>query len=101
MRLQPPREQAIIMKEKKTGLIIKKIGENPTLDAAAAAYGKSIQEAGADSTLISVASQVINGLGVEPKVIGASFNKSYQQKPSPAFGGANGVYVFKGKQHPF
>lgn len=89
-----PGAEAIIMKEKKTGLIIKKIGENPTLDAAAAAYGKSIQEAGADSTL-TLASQVINGLGVEPKVIGASFNKSYQQKPSPAFGGANGVYVLK------
>ncbi|MBS1927721.1 MAG: peptidylprolyl isomerase [Chitinophagaceae bacterium] len=89
-----PGAEAIIMKEKKTDLIIKKIGENPTLDAAAAAYGKSIQEAGADSTL-TLASQVINGLGVEPKVIGASFNKSYQQKPSPAFGGANGVYVLK------
>lgn len=89
-----PGAEAIIIKEKKSDIIIKKIGENPTLDAAAAAYGKAIQEAGADSTL-TLASQVINGLGVEPKVIGASFNKNYQQKPSPAFGGANGVYVVK------
>lgn len=86
--------EAIIRKQKKTEMIIKKIGENPTLEAAAAAYGKTIQQAGMDST-ITLASQIINGLGVEPKVIGAAFNKNYQSKPSPAFGGSNGVYVIK------
>jgi peptidyl-prolyl cis-trans isomerase D len=34
-------------------------------------------------------------LGVEPKVIGASFNKEYQTKPSPAIEGTNAVYVLK------
>lgn len=91
-----PGSEAIIIKEKKTAIIIKKIGENPTMEAAASAYGKTIQDAGADSSL-TMASQIINGLGVEPKVIGASFNKAYQQKPSPAFGGSNGVYVLQVK----
>jgi len=89
-----PGAEAIIIKEKKSAIIIKKTGETPTLEAAAAAYGKSVEEAGADSSLTMV-SQIINGLGVEPKVIGASFNKTYQQKPSPAFTGTNGVYVLK------
>lgn len=86
--------EVIIRNRKKAEMIIKKTGATPTLEAAAAAYNKQVQVAGADSSL-TMASQIVNGLGVEPEVIGASFNKDYQQKPSPAFGGANGVYVVK------
>ncbi len=86
--------EVIIRNEKKTEIIIKKIGATPTLEAAAAAYGKTVSQAGADSS-ITLTSQMINGVGLEPKVIGASFNKTYQQKPSPAFGGTNAVYVVK------
>ena len=78
----------------KAEMIIKKLGSNPTLESAAAAYNKSIQQAGADSTL-TMSSQIINGLGVEAKVIGASFNKDYQTKVSPAIAGTSGVYLIK------
>ena len=32
---------------------------------------------------------------MEPKIIGAAFNKSYQGKPSPAIQGTTGVFVIK------
>ncbi len=86
--------EPIIRNRKKADIIIKKVGATPTLEAAAAAYNKQVQQAGADSS-ITMASQVVNGIGVEPKLIGASFHKEFQQKPSPAFGGSSGVYVIK------
>lgn len=86
--------EVIIRKEKKADIIIKKIGENPTLEAAAAAYNKQVAQAGDDSSLTMV-SQIINGLGVEPKVIGAAFNPDYKTKASPAFAGTSGVFVLK------
>lgn len=42
-----------------------------------------------------MASQIINGLGVEPQVIGASFNKVHQSKPSIPIAGTGGVYIIK------
>lgn len=89
-----PGSEAIIRNRKKADIIIKKIGSNPTLESAAAAYNKTVQQAGADSTL-TMASQIINGLGVEAKVIGASFNKDYQNKVSPPIAGTSGVYLVK------
>jgi len=89
-----PGSEAIIRNRKKADIIIKKIGSNPTLESAAAAYNKTVQLAGADSTL-TMASQIINGLGVEAKVIGASFNKDYQNKVSPPIAGTSGVYLVK------
>ena len=86
--------EAIIRNKKKAEVIIKKIGNNPTLEAVAAAYNKQIQQAGADSS-ITMTSQIINGFGLEPKVIGASFNKEYQSKPSPAITGTSGIFVIK------
>ena len=89
-----PGSEAIIRNQKKAEIIIKKLGSNATLESAAAAYNKTIQQAGADSSII-MASQIINGLGMEPKVIGASFNKEYQTKASPTISGTSGVYVIK------
>lgn len=86
--------EVIIRKEKKGDMIIKKLGSNSTLEAVAAAYNKQVSQAGADSS-ITMASQIINGIGVEPKVIGASFNKDFQAKPSAPFAGTNGVFVVK------
>lgn len=86
--------EPILIKEKKTDIIIGKLGANPTLESAAAAYGKEIQQAGYDSTLI-FQTLFINGIGMEPKVVGAAFNKDFQTKPSPAFGGTTGVFVVK------
>lgn len=89
-----PGAEVIIRNQKKAEIIIKKIGATPTLESAAAAYNKSIAQAGLDSS-ITMNTQMINGIGLEAKVIGACFNKNYQQKPSPAFGGTNAVYVLK------
>lgn len=86
--------EAMVMKQKKAAMIISKIGKTPTLEKAAADYNKQIAIAGADSSLTFNATMV-NGLGMEPKVIGAAFNKDYQSKPSPAIQGTNGVYVVK------
>ena len=86
--------EAIIRNEKKSVMILSKLGNTPSLESAAAAYKKQVAHAGADSSL-TMASQIINGVGVEPKVIGASFNKVNQSKPSPPFAGTSGVYVIK------
>lgn len=86
--------EVIIRKQKKAAIIMSKLGANPTLESAAAAYGKQIQQAGADSS-ITFNAQIINSVGIEHKVIGAAFNKDYQAKPSPAFEGTTGVFVIK------
>ncbi|MEX0636242.1 MAG: peptidylprolyl isomerase [Ferruginibacter sp.] len=86
--------EAIVLKEKKAVIIKKKLGLPPTLDAAAAAYNKQVIQAGADSTILFSA-QIINGIGVEPKLIGAAFNKANMAKPTPPFAGTSAVYVVK------
>ncbi len=86
--------EALIKNNKKYEIFSKKLGNNPSLESASTAYGKSIQTAGADSTL-TINSQIINGLGMESKVIGASFNKNYQVKNSPLIQGNSGVYIIK------
>ena len=86
--------EVIIRNKKKAEIILKKIGSNPTLESVATAYKKEIQQAGNDSS-ITMAGQIINGFGLEPKVIGASFNKEYQAKPSPAITGTSGIFIIK------
>lgn len=86
--------EAIIRNEKKAAIIKTKLGTNPTLEAAATAYNKQIMQAGADSS-ITMAAQMINGVGVEPKIVGAGFNKDNQTKPTVPFAGNSGVYVLK------
>ncbi len=86
--------EAIIRNRKKAEILIKKIGTNATLESVATANNKQVQQVGADSS-ITFSSQIINGLGVEPKVIGAAFNKEYQTKVSPAIVGASAVYLVK------
>jgi peptidyl-prolyl cis-trans isomerase D len=79
---------------KKADQIAKKLGTTPTLEAAAAAYNVQVGTAGTDSTL-TMNAQIINGIGNEPKLIGAAFNKAFQSKPSEPITGNNGVYVMK------
>ncbi len=86
--------EVTVRNEKKAEMIKSKLGAKPTLESAAAAYGKTVETAGQDST-ITFSSQMINQLGIEPKLIGAAFNKAYTTTPSPAFGGTNGVYLVK------
>ncbi|MEO6669659.1 MAG: peptidylprolyl isomerase [Ferruginibacter sp.] len=87
--------EAIIRNRKKAAVIIKKVGNNTsTLEAIATANNKQVQQAGADSSL-TMSSQMINGLGIEYKVIGAAFNKEYQTKVSPPIEGTSAVYFVK------
>jgi peptidyl-prolyl cis-trans isomerase D len=86
--------EVIIRNEKKAEIIKTKLGASPTLESAAAAYNKQVLQAGADSS-ITFSAQIINGVGVEPKLIGASFNKENQAKPTAPIVGNNGVYILK------
>lgn len=89
-----PLAEKAIKEEKQGEEIIKKLGSNATLESAATAYAKEILIAGADSS-ITLKSQIINGIGNEPKLIGASFNKANVNKVSAPIAGKTGVYVFK------
>jgi peptidyl-prolyl cis-trans isomerase D len=87
-----PQVEALVRNLKKADEIIKKLGN--TLESAASAYAKQVAIAGADSTL-TFGAQIVNGIGQEPKLIGASFNKENQTKVSTPIIGTNGVYVIK------
>jgi peptidyl-prolyl cis-trans isomerase D len=89
-----PMVEGVIRNQKKAEVIIKKLGATPTLETASAAYSNQIQIAGADSSL-TLTSQIIANLGSEPKIIGASFNKEFQNKVSAPIEGASGVFVIK------
>lgn len=89
-----PTAEAVVRNQKKAAIIKTKIGANPTLEAAAAAYNRQVMQAGADSS-ITMATQLIPGIGAEPKVIGASFNKENQTKASAPIEGQSAVYVLK------
>lgn len=86
--------EAIVIKEKKAAIIKQKLGGNPTLEKAAADYGKTIATAGADSS-ITFNAKLIPGLGMEPKVVGAAFSKETQAKPSQPIMGTSAVYIVK------
>lgn len=86
--------EAAVRNIKKADMIVAKLGGGPSLESAAAAYNKTVSMAGADSS-ITMASRIINGIGNEPKVIGASFNKANQAKASGPIIGTTGVYVIK------
>jgi peptidyl-prolyl cis-trans isomerase D len=89
-----PMVESIIRNQKKAAQIKKKLNNPATLEAAAAATNTQVLSTGADSTLTFDA-QIINGIGNEPKIAGASFNKAYQTKVSPAIAGNTGVFVIK------
>ncbi|MEO5649153.1 MAG: SurA N-terminal domain-containing protein [Ginsengibacter sp.] len=89
-----PMVESIIRNIKKADEIKKKLNNPATLEAAAKAYNLQVLNTGADSTLTFQA-QIINGVGNEPKVAGAAFNKTYQTKVSPAIAGNTGVFVIK------
>jgi peptidyl-prolyl cis-trans isomerase D len=89
-----PMAERAIRNKKIAEMIIKKVGSNATLESAAAAYNLQVMTAGADSTL-TFSSSMVNGLGVEPRVVGASFNKENQTKVSAPIYGGTGVYYIK------
>lgn len=89
-----PLAENSIREEKKAAMIIKNLGANPTLETAASKYAKEILTAGADSS-ITFKSQIINGIGNEPKLIGAIFNKANLNKVAAPVAGKTGVFVFR------
>lgn len=89
-----PMVELTVRNLKKAEEIIKKLSTTSTLEAAAAAYNVQVGSAGADSS-ITFSAQIINGVGMEPKVIGAALNKAYQTKVSEPIAGTNGVYLIK------
>jgi peptidyl-prolyl cis-trans isomerase D len=89
-----PMVESTIRNLKKADEITKKLNNPSTLDAAAKVYNLQVLNNGADSTLTFDA-RLINGIGIEPKVAGASFNKAYQANVSPPIAGSTGVFVIK------
>jgi len=89
-----PLVESLVRNKKKADEIIKKLGKNSFPEAAAAVYQKQVLTTGADSTLTFNA-VIINGVGNEPKVAGAAFNKDYQTRVSPPIAGNTGVFVIK------
>jgi peptidyl-prolyl cis-trans isomerase D len=89
-----PMVESVIINLKKASEIKKKLNNPSTLEAAAKVYNLQVLSTGADSTLTFDA-QLINGIGNEPKVAGASFNKTYQAKVSPPIAGNTGVFIIK------
>ena len=74
--------------------IKEKLSKANSLETATSIYNQPVLIAGADSTL-TLSSQIINGIGDEPKVIGAAFNKNFQTKLSEPISGNGGVFLVK------
>jgi peptidyl-prolyl cis-trans isomerase D len=90
-----PLVEALVRSSKKAEQIKAKLAGKTTLEAAAGAYPNIVvAAAGADSSLV-FGSSIITGVGQEPKVIGAAFNKAYQGKVSEPIEGNGGVFVIK------
>jgi peptidyl-prolyl cis-trans isomerase D len=89
-----PMAEAAVRNQKKGEMIAAKLATATTLEAAATAYNKQVAQAGADSS-ITMNGSIIQGLGQEPKIIGAAFNKEYLTKASTPIVGTSAVYVIK------
>ncbi|MDQ2721272.1 MAG: SurA N-terminal domain-containing protein [Bacteroidota bacterium] len=89
-----PMVESVIRNMKKADDIKKKLNNPATLEAAAAVYNVKVLNTGGDSTLTFDA-QIINGVGNEPKIAGAAFNKGFQTQVSPPITGNTGVFVIK------
>ena len=90
-----PAAENFIRNEKKAQQIIStKFKGGNTLEAIAQTAGASVQRA--DS--VGFAQPFIPNVGNEPKITGAAFNKSLQQKVSEPIAGNTGVVVVRGER---
>ena len=94
VKIARPMVESTIRNLKKADEIKKKLNNPSSLEAAAKVYNQQVLTTGSDSTLTFDA-QLINGVGNEPKVAGAAFDKAYQSKVSPPVAGNTGVFVIK------
>jgi peptidyl-prolyl cis-trans isomerase D len=86
-----PTVEAIVRNEKKAKVIIETKFKGNTLEAFAASTGTAVLRA--DS--VSFSAPFIAGIGSEPKVIGAAFNKTLSSKASDPIAGSTGVFSIK------
>jgi peptidyl-prolyl cis-trans isomerase D len=86
--------EPLIRNIKKADIIDKKLDNPTTLEAAAKAFNLQVLNTGSDSTLTFDA-RIINGIGSEPRVAGAAFDKTFLAKVSPPIPGNTGVFVIK------
>lgn len=88
-----PYVESFLRNEKKAKMIINTKFKGNTLEAIAQAAG--VQVSRADS--ISFYGQMVPGIGMEPKITGAAFNKTIQGKVSKPIAGNIGVFAIKGE----
>jgi peptidyl-prolyl cis-trans isomerase D len=86
-----PMVESTIRNLQKAKMITSKIGNANSLQAAAQATAQQVAQA--DSIMFNA--NFVPNVGQEPKVVGASFNKAYQAKMSPAIVGNGGVFVLQ------
>ena len=86
-----PTVETLVRNEKKAKLIIDTKFKGNTLEAYSASSGAPVLRA--DSLMFSAA--FISGVGSEPKIIGAAFNKSNAGKTTGPIAGATGVFAIK------
>jgi peptidyl-prolyl cis-trans isomerase D len=86
-----PLVENILRNREKAKLITARVGNVTSLEASAKAAGKTVNKA--DSILFN--SAFIPNVGQEAKVIGASFDKEYQTKPSQTIAGNGGIFIIK------
>ncbi len=89
-----PMVEPILRNRKKAEEIKKKVGSGASLESVAKVFNVQVLSTGQDSTLTFNA-RLINGVGNEPKVAGAAFDKDFQTKVSPAIAGNTGVFLLK------
>lgn len=86
-----PMVEVLIRNQKKAAQIGQKIGKPASLEAVTTSTGQPVHTV--DSLAFAMSS--IPNAGNEPKVIGAAFNKAWENKISEPIGGNMGVYVIK------
>ena len=86
-----PTVETIVRNEKKARQIIETKFKGNTLESYAASAGAPVLRA--DS--LSFAAPFISGVGSEPKIIGAAFNKNLAGKASGPIAGATGVFAIR------
>lgn len=88
-----PLVEGLIRNDKKAKIIIETKMKGNSLDEISKSTSSPILRA--DS--LSFGSGFINGVGNEPKIVGAAFNKSNQGKVSGLIAGNSGVFAVKGE----
>jgi peptidyl-prolyl cis-trans isomerase D len=88
-----PLVEGLIRNDKKAKIIIDTKMKGNSLEE----ISKSISSPVMRADSLSFGSGFINGVGNEPKIVGAAFNKSVQGKVSTLIAGNSGVFAVKGE----